>query len=149
MQSIPRCWLALLALVSTHRCCAMRSTLRSVPSNPPLPRITDVGDLFNWVEHSIEFAAWVTQTPFDALRQRIAGQIPSFVVSTSFSGIGAPEQAVHSIARYLGVTSTRPIWAIEYDQECRRELTLLKERPDCLFWDINDFWNPDLNVRAF
>eukprot|EP00959_Pyramimonas_sp_CCMP1952_P133138 2783458-Pyramimonas_sp.AAC.1 len=67
-------------------------------------------------------------------------------MSTAFSGIGAPENAMTSICSHLGVSPSQPLYAIEWNQECRRELSASPRRPICMFSDVNDFWSPDRYV---
>ncbi len=116
---------------------------------PPVAQIRSTKDLFQWVEHSIEFTAWATSQSVEIIKAQLSGKISSFTLSTAFSGIGEPENALMSIANYLGVGHGDNVFAIEWDQECRRELASLDRPPLCIFHDINDFWCDEKRVRAW
>eukprot|EP00959_Pyramimonas_sp_CCMP1952_P120097 2511090-Pyramimonas_sp.AAC.1 len=125
-----------------------RRTLSRHLSTPPLLRVDSLQTLFGWVDHSIQFAAWATQTTAAEVRRQLSDTFTGFTISTAFSGIGAPEMALQSIMKYLNVPErSNTLFAIEWDQECRRELALIPNGPRCLFSDINDFWDSSLDIQ--
>ena len=91
-------------------------------------------DLFNWVEHIIELAAWASQSTTDILKQELNGELAGFTMSTAFSGIGAPETALHVMKKYLGIGASGgdALFAVEWDQECGRELAIMPGGPHCI-----------------
>lgn len=82
--------------------------------------------------------------------------LSNFSLSTSYSGIGAPETTLHllrhTMAELYGTTPVMPQihFQIEYDEACREELLLFEKLPGsggqdtCLFGDLCDFFVDDL-----
>jgi len=103
--------------------------------------VSSFHELYRWVDHTIGFVANATGQGPVPLRGQIAERSKGFTMSTAFSGIGAPENALHAIMCHLGCECSRPLYNIEWDLECRRELCALPHPPMCLFDDINQFWN--------
>ena len=71
----------------------------------------------------------------------IARQAERLTLSTSFSGTGGAELARHGGALCLGHMRARPLgcttlWACDSDQECRYELRMLPEPPQCVLGDV-------------
>ena len=121
--------------------------------NPSLstPHVASLEDLFNWVEHTVQHAAQLVNEDMHTLKSRMLGKLAGFTMSTAFSGIGAPEHAMHGILANLASGQPLPLrvknlHAIEVNQESRRELVCLPAPPQCLFDDINSFWNKIYDV---
>ena len=128
--------LLLLVLLGEH------VTFAPLPSGEaPSAVVHTLTDLFSWVDHSVSYAAWAIGKSLEATKQELRAQLPGYSMSTSFSGIGAPENALNSISCYLGINHGPVLFAIEWDQECRRELSIPPHPPRCIYIDINDLWN--------
>ena len=74
-------------------------------------------------------------------------RVQGLTLSTSFSGIGAAEVALGTIARGLvSASGTEVIWsnlfAVEINKECQMELQCLSGRPGCIYGDIVEFIAP-------
>ncbi len=65
-------------------------------------------------------------------------------MSTSFSGIGAPEMASTTLTRGLRhfgytVDESRNLWALDINDESRYELMMGQNAPEHVFGDLNSF----------
>ena len=110
--------------------------------------VSSLHELYRWVDHTIGFVANATGQGPVPLRGQMAERSKGFTMSTAFSGIGAPENALHAIMCHLGCECSRPLCNIEWDLECRRELCALPHPPMCLFDDINQFWNETIDMGS-
>jgi site-specific DNA-cytosine methylase len=110
--------------------------------------VSSFHELYRWVDHTIGFVANATGQGPVPLRGQMAERSKGFTMSTAFSGIGAPENALHAIMCHLGCECSRPLYNIEWDLECRRELCALPHPPMCLFDDINQFWNETIDMGS-
>ena len=83
---------------------------------PPAPVavVETLPDLFKLVEHSVTYATWSTGIDSNAL---LASRLAGFTLSTSFSGIGAPEVALYAMTQHFGIPRTTSLFAIEWDQD--------------------------------
>ena len=82
--------------------------------------------------------------------EEVASAASRITISTSFSGIGAPEQA-HSascaaMSALLGrvVSPGRHYFAIEVNKECQYELQMAPASPECLFCEMLDSVLPNI-----
>lgn len=116
-------------------------------------------DLAKWAEHYVDYTAHITRTDVRGILAKVARRSEGFVLSTSFSGIGAPEHSLNTILALLGKrlsesqtgradefgqTPQHSIgYAIDWDLECRRELCALPadKRPLHIFDNICNCWN--------
>lgn len=99
----------------------------------------------------------------------LASRLHSFSISTSYSGIGAPETTLHIIDHYVReignkrghtveLSAPKILYQIEYDASCRTELLRYKllcsssgkkdhkntNSDTCCFGDLNSFYRPEL-----
>ena len=114
---------------------------------PAAPPIASLEDLFKWSSHTIEHAAHLLGETTLETSSRIAQRLPSLTFSSCFSGIGGPEHAIGALASSLGVTAPQFKYAMEWDQDCRRELCCdRRHRPGCMFGDVTQFWDDSVNI---
>jgi hypothetical protein len=118
-----------------------QTDMAAPPNSPSLvTTVPSLHDAFRWVEHNLAVIAGHSRS---SLRS-IAKSLQQTTMSSSFSGIGAPENASHSIckglAHFLGEeVAPRNLWACEYYNHSQHELCMLPDSPPCLFGDITEF----------
>ncbi len=106
--------------------------------------VRSLEDAFRWSEHQLGALGG------DSARALLAAWSPASKasMSTAFSGIGAPEQAVHSLRAYLAhrfpssPTSVDQVSAIEWNAFSRAELRAAPCPPRHLFCDMTEFIHP-------
>lgn len=121
------------------------------------PVVRSLRDAAAWAEHCAarllhDFGAEALSNVHEALH--------SVTMSTAFSGIGAPETARCSLAccfdakltRQSGGDSTsssgpKNLWACDFDRECRHELRMLRDPPQCVFSDVEGFLNTSVREQ--
>ena len=90
--------------------------------------------------------------PVEMLKDKLA----SLSMSTSYSGIGAPETTLHILKHVMGaktgseMPSPNILFQVEYDEACRNELALYDQicgadtTGSCIFGDMCDFFVDEL-----
>ena len=87
-------------------------------------------DLFNWVTDTFKAASFIADIPEQDLKSPLRTSLPGRKVSSAFSGIGSPEQALACIAAVVEIPGDHAMeYGVEIDLECRRELVCIKPRP--------------------
>ena len=106
-----------------------------LPALHPVPEVHSIADLNRWAEHNLAVTSEFLTRHMSGLEE-VASAARRITLSTSFSGIGAPEQA-HSascvaMSAFLGrlVSPGRHFFAIEVNQECQYELQMAPVSPD-------------------
>ena len=114
-----------------------------LPALHPVPEVHSLADLNRWAEHNLAVTSEFL-TRHNSGLEEVASAARRITFSTSFSGIGAPEQA-HSascvaMSAFLGrlVSPGRHFFAIEVDQECQYELQMAPVSPECIFCNMLD-----------
>ena len=114
-----------------------------LPALHPVPEVHSLADLNRWAEHNLAVTSEFL-TRHNSGLEEVASAARRITLSTSFSGIGAPEQA-HSasgvaMSAFLGrlVSPGRHFFAIEVDQECQYELQMAPVSPECIFCNMLD-----------
>ena len=116
-------------------------------------RLSKVSELMQWPRKVV--GCWKQQDAAEPSNhpdrlQRLRGALQDFRMSTSFSGIDTPAVALDmlsaTVAEGLMLSpETRPVFhnvfAVEWSSKCQDHLLASPNGPQCLFGDMNDFWN--------
>ena len=126
-----------------------------IKSKPPdsilagVPQVRTVADAFNWFEYYVS----VLGNPRD-VAAGLAWKLSNIpCISTSFSGIGAPEIGLAMITSYVSkhtgmdTLRFRSTAALDWNQHSRDELLHSNHPPEHLFQDQNEFINANLRKK--
>lgn len=133
------------------------SLLHSAATNVHnLVEVKTVQDVFNWVQFQVDRAGG------DQAVRSLPGKLSPFDVSralsitTSFSGIAAPEMGLRMLGHYITKTTGKPTHftvqgAVEWNLHSRDEMMHNPEhlRPQHLWIDQNEFLNPLIRGTVF
>ncbi len=116
-----------------------------------MPDAYDLETANQWAEHNLSKALeYVVSKGYSVELNDIAAACSNMTLSTCMSGIGGAELSAHAGALCLEhflekrVQPPRTLWACDYSAECRYELRLLPEPPECLFTDVCKCLNPSV-----
>ena len=110
---------------------------------PGATAVSSLADAFSFCEHFLGRVGG--QHAATMLANLWSDRFGGTRFSSAFSGIGAPEQSIHSLQQYLRkavpdvVTRVRQTSAIEWNEFSRAELKLSSLVPEHLFCDQNEF----------
>jgi len=102
-------------------------------------RVCSIADAFAWPDDVLDT---VVAHFGDEVLSRAALAADGLSLSTSFSGIGAPEHAHDALCKALALRSGKTIrqhhlFAIDWNAGCRTELAQCPSPPQCIFGDIH------------